>query len=76
MPTADVVRVTALELAKAGIPTEQATRDLLKVCEERRVAVVLARQQLLKDQEPDPEDAVATRAAELLDRVLEQLPME
>jgi hypothetical protein len=71
MTTADTVREKALGLAEADISTEEAIRELLESCKEKRVPVVLARQQLLKDLEEGPSDPVASRAAELLDRVLE-----
>jgi hypothetical protein len=58
MTTADVVRETALTLA----------------CSEKRVPVVLARQQFREQLEEGPEDPLMSRAAELLDRVLERLP--
>jgi hypothetical protein len=75
MPTADAVRQKALSLAEAGTPIDQAVQELLECCKERRVPVVLARQQFLKDLEEGPSDPVATRAAELIDRLLERLPL-
>jgi hypothetical protein len=76
MPTADAVRVKALSLAEGGTITKEAVQVLLEYCRDRRVAVVLARQQLLKDLEARPSDPVVTRAAELLDHVLGLLPLE
>jgi hypothetical protein len=75
MPTADAVREKALSLAEAGTPTEEAIRELLECCREKRVPVVLARQQFLKDLEAHPSDPVVSRAAELLDHVLGRLPL-
>ena len=75
MTTADTVREKALSLAGADISTEEAIRELLESCEEKRVPVVLARQQLLGDLEEQPSDPAVTRAAELLDGVLERLPL-
>jgi hypothetical protein len=75
MTTADAVRETALSLARAETATEEAIRELLESCKQKRVPVVLARQQFLKDLEVSPSDPVLTRAAELLDRVLERLPL-
>jgi len=74
MTMADIVREKAINLAQAETPTEQAVRDLLECCTERRVPVVLARQQFLKDLVDRPSDPVVDRAAELLDQVLERLP--
>lgn len=75
MPTADAVREKALSLAEVGTPTEEAIRELLECCREKRVPVVLARQQFLKDLEARPSDPVVSRAAELLDLVLGRLPL-
>lgn len=75
MPTADVVREKAVALAEGSTPTEEAVRELLEYCHEKRVPVVLARQQLLRDLEATTSDPVMSRAAELLDRVLERLPL-
>jgi hypothetical protein len=76
MPTADTVREKALALADAGPATEEAVEELFDYCEAKRVPVVLARQQLLKDLEARPSDPVVTGAAELLDQVLGRLPLE
>jgi nicotinamidase-related amidase len=76
MTTADAVREKALSLARAGTPTEEAIRELLECCKQKRVPVVLTRQQFLKDPKASPSDPVVTRAAELLDGVLERLPLE
>jgi hypothetical protein len=76
MPAADAVRQRALALAQADTRTEDAVRELLEYCEQRRVAVVLARQQLLRDLEELPSEDAVRRAAELLDHVLERLPLE
>ena len=75
MSTAEVVREKAVSLAEASTPTEEAVRELLEYSHEKRVPVVLARQQLLRDREATASDPVITRAAELLDLVLERLPL-
>jgi hypothetical protein len=75
MTTADTVREKALSLAGADTSTEEAIRELLESCRDKRVPVVLAHQQLVKELEEQPTDPVVSRAAELLDRVLERLPL-
>ena len=75
MTTADIVRNKALALAEAGSPDDEAVRELLAWCKEKRVPVVLARQQFLKQQQEPSEDPVADRAVELLDLVLARLPL-
>jgi hypothetical protein len=75
MPTADIVHEKALSLAESGAATEEAVTELLECCGQKRVSVVLARQQLLRDLEARPSDPVPTRAAGLLDQVLERLPL-
>jgi hypothetical protein len=67
MTTADEVRDRALDLARAGTDREDAVRDLLDCCGERRVSVVRARQELVDLGGAD--DAVS-----LLDEVLARLP--
>ena len=74
MPTADALREKALSLAEAGDVSEEAVREVLEYCQDRRVAVVLARQQLISEREARPSDPVLSRAVELLDHVLERLP--
>jgi hypothetical protein len=76
MTTAETVREKALALAEAGSPTDEAVRELLASCKDKRVPVVLARQQFLKQQQERPDDIVANRAVELLDEVLARLPMD
>ena len=76
MTTADAVREKALGLAGAETSTEEAIRELLECCKQKRVPVVLARQQFLKDLEERPSDPMVSRAAELLDRVLERLTLD
>jgi hypothetical protein len=75
MTTADTVRDKALSVAEADTSTEEAIRELLESSKEKRVSVVLARQQILRDLKEQPSDPVVNRAAELLDRVLERLPL-
>ena len=76
MPTADALREKALSVAEAGAVSEDAVRELLEYCQDRRVAVVLARQQLITEQEARPSDPVLSRAVELLDLVLQRLPVD
>jgi hypothetical protein len=72
MTTADEVRQRALALARAGSATEDAIRELLDCCGDKRVSVVLARREVLGGGDgPDP---VSERASELLDEVLRRLP--
>jgi hypothetical protein len=75
MTTADAVREKARSLAGAETPTQEAVRELLDSCREKRVPVVLARQQFLKDLEEGPADPSVNRAVELLDEVLKRLPL-
>lgn len=63
-----------MEFARAGMPTGDAVTRLRELCGDRRVAVVLARQQFFEDLKAQPDDHILIRAAELLDRVLEGLP--
>jgi hypothetical protein len=74
MTTGDIVRERALELARAGTDREQAVSELLSSCGGRRVAAVIARQQLAAwlDSEPDQRDAML--AIEFLDESIEKLP--
>jgi hypothetical protein len=74
MTTGDIVRERALELARSKTDREQAISDLLTCCGGRRVAAVVARQQLVVwlDSEPDQRDAM--RAIEFLDELIEKLP--
>ena len=76
MPTADALREKALSVAEAGAESADAVRELLEYCQDRRVAVVLARQQLITEQEARPSDPVLSRAVELLDLVLQRLPVD
>jgi hypothetical protein len=75
MPTAQTLSEAAMEFARAGMATDDAVTGLLEICGDKRVAVVLARQQFSGDMEARPNDPVLVRAAELLDRVLELLPL-
>ena len=74
MTTGDIVRERALELARSGTDREQAVSELLSTCGGRRVAAVIARQQLAAwlDSEPDQRDAML--AIEFLDESIEKLP--
>jgi hypothetical protein len=74
MSIADVVREKAISLARAEVSEAEAVRELLECCSEKRVPVVLARQQFMKDLEDPRADPVVRGAADLLDRVLELLP--
>jgi hypothetical protein len=72
MTTSEEVKARALDLARADASTEQAVRELLVCCGDRRVPVVLARQHLLEGEQP--EDSATSRAVEYLDEVLGRLP--
>jgi hypothetical protein len=65
--TADEVRDRAMRLSGEGAPREDAVRDLLECCGEKRVSVVRARQELADRGEAD-------EAVSLLDEVLARLP--
>jgi hypothetical protein len=67
MTTADQVKDRALDLARRGTPEEEAIRDLLDCCGERRVSVVRARQELI-------DQGGADEAVRLLDEVLARFP--
>jgi hypothetical protein len=67
MTTADQVKDRALDLARRGTPEEEAVRDLLDCCGERRVSVVRARRELM-------DQGGADQAVRLLDQVLARFP--
>jgi hypothetical protein len=67
MTTADEVRDRAVDLVREGTEREQAVRDLMDCCGERRVSVVRAWQELVDQGGAD--DAVS-----LLDEVLARFP--
>jgi hypothetical protein len=67
MTTADQVKDRALDLARRGTPEEEAIRDLLDCCGERRVSVVRARRELI-------DQGGANGAVRLLDEVLARFP--
>ena len=75
MATAQTLSEAAMEFARSGTGTDEAVRGLLEICGDKRVAVVLARQQFSGDLAARPNDPTLVRAAELLDRVLERLPL-
>jgi hypothetical protein len=75
MTTAEIVRERALSLAQAGAPTDQAVMELLESSGDRRVAVVLAEQELLAELDATRSEVI-DRAVELLDRVLERMPSD
>ena len=72
MTTSEEVQARAMDLASADASTEQAVRELLDCCGDRRVPVVLARQHLLEGERAG--ETATARAVELLDEVLERLP--
>ena len=72
MTTKTEVLERALDLAKTGMPTDDAVRELLSCCGDKRVAVVLARREVVD--EGGGSDATTQRACELLDEVLLRLP--
>ena len=71
MSTADIVMDRALALARAGAEEEAAIAELVSCSGENRVAVVMARRQVI-DLTGQPEGETA-RATELLDEVLVRL---
>lgn len=73
MSPSDVVRQRAISLADAGLTLEEAVDDLLEFCGDRRVPVVVARQQILKELEEQPSEPLLSRAAEFLDHVLRRM---
>jgi hypothetical protein len=75
MTTSEVLTEQALSLASAGAVGEEAVRELLTVSGERRVAVVRARQSLLSRSAERTEDETTAQAVELLDAVLDRLPV-
>ncbi len=74
MTTATTVFETAMRLAAAGTSEDEAVNELLSCCAEKRVSVVLAKQQLVESLTTTVDERVAVRAAELLDLVLARLP--
>lgn len=74
MTTAEIVMERAQDLAREGVADEEAVSDLLSSAGGNRVAVVIARRNLLED--PQPEGSSGERAVELLDEVLRRLPAE
>ncbi len=75
MTTSEVLTEQALSLASAGAVGEDAVRELLTASGERRVAVVRARQTLLSRSADQAADPTTTQAVELLDAVLNRLPV-
>jgi hypothetical protein len=75
MTTSEILTEQALSLASAGTAGEEAVRELLTVSGERRVAVVRARQSLLARSAEKTQDETTAQAVELLDAVLDRLPV-
>jgi hypothetical protein len=75
MATADVVMEKALDLARNDATSDGAIHELLALVGEHRVAAVRARQRLMETIESHPDDQAATRAAALLEGVLDRLPV-
>lgn len=69
MTTADQVRDRAIDLARRGVEREEAVRDLLACCGDKRVAAVRARQELA-----DLGGSEEVAAVSLLDEVLARFP--
>ena len=69
------MRERALALARSEKDREQAVSELLTSCEGRRVSAVRARQQLVGSLDREPNQPDATRAVELLDELLEGMPV-
>jgi hypothetical protein len=73
MATSALVHDTALALVHANADREDAIRELLECCGDKRVAVVAARQALIAE---STESEPARRAVELLDEALLRGPWE
>ncbi len=74
MTTSEILTEQALSLASAGVAEDEAVLELLTVSEERRVAVVRARQSLLARSAEQGDDEATAQAVELLEAVLIRLP--
>jgi hypothetical protein len=74
MTTSEVLTEQALSLASTGAVREDAVRELLTASGDHRVAVVRARQSLLA-RSAEQKDETTAQAVELLDAVLNRLPV-
>jgi hypothetical protein len=74
MTTSEIVRDRALELARSGMPLDEAVTELTEACGGRRVAAVRARQELAAMLDRN-EASEAQASIELLDEVLVRLPV-
>jgi hypothetical protein len=72
MTTAEDVRETALGLARDRRQLDDAVAELVQRSGGRRVAVVLARRDLMQRIDEDPADADAARALELVEVTLDR----
>ena len=75
MTTADEVREQAMTLARSNVGVDEAVRELERRTAGRRVAAVRARQQVLAWLDSQPDQPAAMRAVEMLDRLLERMPV-
>jgi len=80
MSTADTVAERAIELAGTGAETDDAVRDLLECCADKRVSVVMAKRHIEErmeesgDGEGGDGDPTLARAIEILGETLEKGP--
>ncbi|HYT78314.1 MAG TPA: hypothetical protein VEQ37_03480 [Actinomycetota bacterium] len=72
MTTAEEMRETALRLARDRRQLDDAVAELVQRSGGRRVAVVLARRDLMQRIDEDPADADAARALELVEVTLDR----
>ncbi len=70
MTTGQLLEERAESLARNGTDTDEAVHELLEVSGNKRVSVVVAQQHFQERLEENSEDALARRAAELLDEAL------
>jgi hypothetical protein len=72
MTTAEEVKETALHLARDHRELDEAVAELVQRSGGRRVAVILARRELMQRIDEDPADADAARALELVEVTLDR----
>ena len=75
MTTADLLSERASTLARSDSRDADAITELLMLADGHRVSVVRARQQLATETEGDDTGGDAERARELLQAVIEQMPV-
>lgn len=74
MSTAETLAERAVELAGAGTATDDAVRDLLDCCADKRVSVVMAKRSIEERLADAGEDPALSKAVEYLDETLHQGP--